>query len=251
MITSMPFKGAVGTAAVVLLLSASGEAAARGSCTIANSNAATRTDVDAALASFGPRVLAVGRVDAVSRVAGVKVLGIRIVPSAGENFQVGDYAVVVDWSRRTDRERVLEIRPLSSRYIPGVSEVFLKSKWSTNDVLRGQAKAGGVSIDYTRFALSIARKPTTPESTFVVRGTQPQPSGVLLSSCVSVLRDGSMGTGRVDGSMGTGRMDGSLGTGRTDGSLGTGKTDGSLGTGRLDGSLGTGRTEGSLGTGAH
>ena len=178
----------------MLLLSASGEAAARGSCTIANSNAATRTDVDAALASFGPRVLAVGRVDAVSRVSGVKVLGIRIVPSAGENFQVGDYAVVVDWSRRADRERVLEIRPLSSRYVPGVSEVFLKSKWSTNDVLRGQARAGGVSIDYTRFALSIARKPTTPESTFVVRGTQPQPSGVLLSSCVSVLRDGSMGT---------------------------------------------------------
>ena len=157
-----------------------------------------------------------------------KYLGLRIVPSAGDNFQVGDYAVVVDWSRRVDRERVLEIRPLSSRYVPGVSEVFLKSKWSTNDALRGQAKAGGVSIDYSSFALSIARKPTTPESTFVVRGTQPQPNGVLLSRCVSILRDGSLGTGRTDGSLGTGRTDGSLGTGRTDGSLGTGRLTGRL-----------------------
>ena len=74
MMTSLPFKSAASAAAVLLLLSASGEAAARASCSIADSNAATRSDVDAALANFGARVLAVGRVDAVSRSNGVKVL---------------------------------------------------------------------------------------------------------------------------------------------------------------------------------
>src|SRR6187401_1436020 len=106
MMTSLPFKGAVSTAAVLLLLSTSGESAAQGSCSIASSDAVTRSEVDAALTNFGARVMAVGRVDAVSRVSGVKVLGIRIVPSAGESFQVGDYAVIVDWSRRLDRERI-------------------------------------------------------------------------------------------------------------------------------------------------
>src|SRR4026209_1056283 len=146
--TSLQFKSAASAAAVLVLLSASGEAAARASCSVTDSNTVMHGDVDAALATFGARVVAVGRVDAVSRASGVKILGIQVVPSNGDNFQVGDYAVVVDWSRRADRERVLEIRPLSNRYVPGVSEVFLKSKWSAKDVLRGQAKAGSVSIDY-------------------------------------------------------------------------------------------------------
>lgn len=241
--------GAIGAAVALLLCAASGEAAARGSCQAASSDVASRGELNTVLANYGARVVAIGRVDAVSAGNGIRVLGIRVTPSAGDRYQIGDYAAILDWTRSGAKERLLEVRPLIGRYVPGVSEVFLKSKLTTNDPLRGLAKLGTVNVDYSSFALAIGSRAAAKGIVLAVRGTQPQPNGVILSNCASLHRDGSLGTGRVDGSLGTGKTDGSLGTGRADGSLGTGRTDGSLGTGRTDGSLGTGKTDGSLGTG--
>jgi hypothetical protein len=246
-----------GAVVALLMVSGSGSAFARGSCQIAALDQSSGAEVNAVLAGFGAKVVAIGRIDAVSRDRGVQVLGMRVMPAALESYQVGDYAAVIDWSRRGAKERILEVRPLESRYIPGVSEIYLKSKLTNVDALQGQARLGVVTVDFSNLALT-ERSPASSGSIMVVRGTQPQPKGLVLGRCVSVARDGSLGTGRTDGSLGTGRADGSLGTGRaegslgtgrTDGSLGTGKTQGSLGTGRLSGSLGTGRTDGSLGTG--
>ncbi len=248
MATTWRSKGAAGVAATLLLVSISGEAAARGSCLITQSAASSHSEVNSALASFGGRVVAVGRVDAVSRQQGVDVLGIRVMPGAYDNFQVGDYAVVLDWTMKGSTDRILEVRPLSSRYVPGVSEVFLKSKMSSNDSLRAHVGLGSIRVDYSNAAFSVERN-AKAGSTLAIKGTQPLPNGVVLSSCVSILRDRSLGTGRAEGSLGTGKQDGSLGTGRAEGSLGTGRTDGSLGTGWADGSLGTGKVDGSLGTG--
>ena len=111
-------KGAAGAAVTLFLVTMSGEATARGSCLIAQNEAASRSELNSTLASFGGRVVAVGRVDAVSQRFGVDVLGVRLLPSAYDTFQVGDYAAVIDWSRKGSANRVFEVRPLASRYVP-------------------------------------------------------------------------------------------------------------------------------------
>src|SRR5688572_20228183 len=197
-------------------------------------------------AIVGQRVIAVGRVDFVSQARGIGVLGYVVRPSADETFQVGDYAAVIDWSSRIDRQ-VLEVRPLAARYVPGASEVFLQARLK-KPLSSAQVRVGGVNVDVSRHMLVFERQNIALGSVMAVRGVQPSPGGVVLGGCISAL-DGSMGTGRLNGSMGTGRTEGSMGTGRTEGSMGTGRTEGSMGTGRTEGSMGTGRTEGSMGTG--
>src|SRR5262245_45800207 len=155
MTATLRSKSAIGAAVALLLCVASGEAAARGSCQVANADAAARGELGGVLASYGARVVAIGRVDAVSLGHGVQVLGLRVTPSAGDRYQIGDYAVVLDWTRFGAKERVLEVRPLNGRYVPGVSEVFLKSRLTSNDSLRGLARIGGVSVDYSNFALAL------------------------------------------------------------------------------------------------
>jgi len=232
--------GAIG----ILLGAASLEAVAGTSC-----YSPTSDEVSFALSSYGSHVVAVGRVDSVDRDSGIQVLGLRVTPSAGDYFQVGDYAIVIDWARRGSKYQLLEVRRLNGRYIPGVSEVYLKAKLSSHDALQGRATFGSVKVDYSVAAAPLGHRGVRTDQVWEVRGTQPQPNGIILSSCAAVRLDGSLGTGRTEGSLGTGRTEGSLGTGRTEGSLGTGRITGSLGTGRTEGSLGTGRTEGSLGTG--
>jgi hypothetical protein len=206
-----------------------------------------RAEVASLEANLGARVVAVGRVDSVSSSDGVSVLGLGVRPSVGDRFQVGDYAAVVDWSDKSDQQ-ILEVRSLDTRYVPGVSEVFVRSLLKAHDASHAKLRIGEVDVDYSLQVLTIADRQLSSKTTLAVRGIQPSPGGVILSRCVSVI-DGSMGTGRAEGSMGTGRTDGSMGTGRTDGSMGTVRTDGSMGTGRAEGSMGTGRAEGSMGTG--
>ena len=191
-------KGAASAAATLLLVAVSGEASARGSCLIAQNAAASSSEVSSALASFGGRVVAVGRVDAVSRQLGVDVLGVRVMPSAYDNFQVGDYASVIDWSKKGSTDRVLEVRPLSGRYVPGASEVFLRSRISGSDALRAHVRIGAIRVDYSNATVSVD-KDARGVSTLAIRGIQPQPRGVVLSSCIALLRDGSLGTGRAEG----------------------------------------------------
>ena len=248
MITMWRSKIPASAAAIVLIL-ASSDSVAGGSCLNNMAAGLPQSEVNSALANFGARVIAVGRVDAVAPEFGVEVLGIRVAQSALDSFQIGDYALVIDWSKPGTVERLLEVRPLSSRYVPGLSEVFLRSKVIGNDVLHARVRLGEIGVDYSNSVFLMDRSGAVTGSTMAIRGIQPQPSGIVLGSCISILRDGSLGTGKPGGSLGTGWMDGSLGTGRPEGSLGTGKPDGSLGTGRADGSLGTGRPEGSLGTG--
>jgi hypothetical protein len=257
--TSLRSKSVVGIAVANLLLAAS-NAGAQSICAGSVADHGLQKEVNTALSAFGSRLIAVGRVDAVSNEYGIEVLGYRAQPSSGEDFQVGDYAAVIDWSRQGARDRVLEVRLLASRYVPGASEIFVKSKISSADLLRGQVRLGQLVVDYSTTLSTSNVLPAAQGSLLAVRGTQPGPNGMILGACMSapldeliaVRRgrpDGSLGTGRPDGSLGTGRPDGSLGTGKPDGSLGTGKPDGSLGTGRPDGSLGTGKPDGSLGTG--
>ena len=207
-------------------------------------------------AKIGAPVVAVGRVDSISSNRGVAVLGFVARPSADDQVEVGDYVAVLDWSAHTGK-RSLEVRPLPFRYVPGVSHVFLKATAKANDPSLAIARVGSVLVDYSRQILEVGSANVERGAIVSVSGVQPNPGGVILGSCISVLNgsmgtgrvDGSMGTGRTDGSMGTGKLNGSMGTGRVDGSMGTGRTDGSMGTGRVDGSMGTGRTDGSMGTG--
>src|SRR5688572_14467802 len=236
-------------------LVAAGVAAAIAVCVPVNASAGAncafndrqlKREIASLEASLGQRVIAVGRVDFVSKARGIGVLGYVVRPSADETFQVGDYAAVIDWSRQVDKQ-VLEVRPLAARYVPGASEVFLQARLKKS-LSNAQVKVGGVNVDVSRHLIALEDQNVAPGSVMAVRGVQPSPGGVVLSGCVSAL-DGSMGTGRTKGSMGTGRTDGSMGTGRTNGSMGTGRIEGSMGTGRTEGSMGTGRTEGSMGTG--
>ncbi|MCM3871416.1 MAG: hypothetical protein ND895_12085, partial [Pyrinomonadaceae bacterium] len=192
---------------------------------------------------------------------GVEVLGQFVQPTAGDSYEVGDYAAVIDWSTKASKSRILEVRPIASRYVPGASEVYLRSAVQASNTSRARLRAGNVDVDYSAASPGFDSAVSMLGTVVSIRGTQPAPRGVVLGRCMSVARDlvssrektkadGSLGTGRPDGSLGTGSPDGSLGTGSPDGSLGTGSPDGSLGTGSPDGSLGTGSPDGSLGTGS-
>jgi len=246
--------------AAVLFLLTSGSVQGQETCAIPNASTSSQGEVGLALARFGSRLVAVGRVDAATPDGEIEVLGQRVQAISGESFQIGDYAAIVDWSRNGSREQLLEAHALATRYVPGASEVYLRSKVAAADTLRGRVKLGSVYVDYTTTSLAIRPTAGLRDSVVEIRGTQPSPRGTVLGICATATlettvasrrgrSEGSLGTGRPDGSLGTGRPDGSLGTGRPDGSLGTGRPDGSLGTGRPDGSLGTGSPDGSLGTG--
>jgi len=110
---------------------------------------ASRSEVDRANVDFGARRLAVGRVDSASASRGVEILGRFVQATSGESYQVGDYAAVVDWSAKDSNEQILEIRPMASRYVPGASEVYLRSTVQAADVSRGQMRAGEVDVDFS------------------------------------------------------------------------------------------------------
>ena len=235
-LASLRSVGVVSIAAANLMI-ISGDANAQSICAGSVADHGLRNEVSIALSTFGSRLVAVGRVDAVSDEYGVEVLGYRTQPLSGDGFQVGDYAAVVDWSARGASERILEVRPLGSRYVPGASEIFVKSAISKTDFLRGHVRLGQVVVDYSTSIFALKGLPTAKGSMLAVRGTQPGPNGVVLGNCISAPLDELIAARRA-------RPDGSLGTGKADGSLGTGKADGSLGTGRPQGSLGTGRAAG-------
>ena len=111
-------------------------------CSSGRVELASRSAVGRAFAEFGSRLLAVGRIDSVSAKRGVEILGRFVQPTAGESYQVGDYAAVVDWSMKGSKERILEVRPIWSRYVPGASEVYLRSAVQAADMSRGQLRAG-------------------------------------------------------------------------------------------------------------
>ncbi len=230
--------------ATVFAICASSSASASNSCAI--NDLQLRREIASLEASVGQRVIAVGRVDSVSKARGIGVLGFVVRPSAGDVFQVGDYAAVVDWSRHIDKQ-VLEVRPLVARYVPGASEVFLKARLKKS-LSNAQVQVGSVNVDVSRHVRALENKKVLLGATIAVRGTQPNPGGVVLGGCISAA-NGSMGTGKLNGSMGTGKPDGSMGTGKLNGSMGTGKLNGSMGTGKLNGSMGTGKLNGSMGTG--
>jgi hypothetical protein len=232
-------------------LGISNAANAQSACIGRSPDLSARNEVNVALQVFGSRLVAVGRVDATGATFGVDVLGFQVQPSAGDAFQVGDYAAVVDWSANGAKDRLLEVRPLASRYVPGASEIYLKGFVAAANNLRGQVQLGTVVVDHTASILPTSSAVNRKGILLAIRGTQPAPQGVVLGACVSVASaEDSLETSRADGSLGTGKPEGSLGTGRPDGSMGTGRPDGSLGTGRPDGSLGTGKPDGSLGTGS-
>jgi hypothetical protein len=221
-----------GFAAMLILLASTG-AHGQESCQVASTNLSAPGEVDVALAAFGARLVAVGRVDAVSSTGAVEILGLIVQSVAGESFQVGDYAAVIDWSRRGSRDRTLEVRALASRYVPGASEVYLKSKVAVADPARGRVTLGKVGVDYTATSMIVRPSVGLRNSVVAVRGIQPSPRGTILGSCATATFEAAPRArgGRADGSLGTGSPDGSLGTGSPDGSLGTGSPDGSLGTG--------------------
>ena len=227
--------------AISLATLVASDAQAQGACGSRHVDLSSRSEVGRAYAEFGSRLLAVGRVDSVSARRGVEILGRFAQPAAGESYQVGDYAAVVDWSTKDSKAKVPEVRPIASRYVPGASKVYLKAAVQIADVSRGQLRAGAVGVDSSAALLANDSASSLLGQMISVSGTQPEPRGVVLGNCVSLARNlaHSRDRNRPDGSLGTGSPDGSLGTGRPDGSLGTGKPDVSLGTGKPDGSLGS------------
>ena len=189
-------------------------AQSQSACSTIQADERSRIEVERALAEFGSRIVAIGRVDSVTSRHGVEILGLIAHPIDGESFQVGDYGAIVDWSRQGAADHVFEVRPIAYRYVAGTSEVLLRASVASLDTSRGRFRVGDVDVDYTASNVGLAGSGPTEGTVLLIRGTQPGQRGVVLGSCVTAAKDGSLGTGRPDGSLGTGRPDGSLGTGR-------------------------------------
>ncbi len=149
---------------------------------------ASQGEVGRTLSEFGSRLVAVGRVDSVTAKRGVEVLGQFVQPAAGDSYQAGDYAAVIDWTTKNSVGRILEVRPIASRYVPGASEIYLKSAVKSADTSHGQLRAGKVVVDYLASSIGVDFASTLQGSVISVFGTQPGPRGVVLGNCVALAR---------------------------------------------------------------
>ena len=204
------------------------------------------------------RLLAIGRIDALSKSRfTVSVLGQRfliLASRSNEKFMAGaelGEPVALFGEISGGRYLVDAAMRLNGQYIQGVSKVYLQGRVTGVDNRVGLVAVGSAQFDTSALTIRSAADSFRKGSLAAVVGTQPQLGGRVLVASIrkADFLQASVGTGRPDASVGTGRPDASLGTGRIDASLGTGRIDASVGTGRPDASLGTGRTNASVGTG--
>jgi hypothetical protein len=219
---------------------------------------ARHSDIQTIERAASGSLLAIGRVDRVSRsVFAVSVLGqkfILLAGSANERFmsdvKIGQPVALFGEISR-GRYFVDAALRLDGQYVPGASKVYLRGSISSIDKRIGELSVGLAQLDTSGLvSRSIADRFAKGAMTAVL-GTQPQVGGRVLVESIrkAAAPDASLGTGRLDASVGTGRPDASVGTGRIDASVGTGRLDASVGTGRPDASVGTGRLDASVGTG--
>jgi hypothetical protein len=203
----------------------------------------------------GGRLLAVGRVDAVSPdqsqiYALGQVFQVLANPPAQtllHRIEPGDPVALLG-ELTVDGYFVESGLRLAGQYVAGASLVYLRGVVSNSNEPSGQILVGELSVSITGGRIGAAGfSPGTNEVIEIV-GTQPALGGLVLVESISST-NASVGTGKTDASVGTGKTDASVGTGKTDASVGTGKTDASVGTGKTDASVGTGKTVASVGTG--
>ncbi len=244
-------KIALAVAAAIVLVGGSSAFGARSPLATNSIAVARNADIRAVEGAANGRLLAIGRVDRVSRSTfTISVLGQKfalLAGSANERFmssaKVGQpVALFGDISR--GRYLVDAALRLDGQYVQGASKIYLRGSISSIDARMGFISIGSAQLDTSSLASRSVADRFTKGALAAVLGTQPQIGGRIL---VESIRKAAA----VDASVGTGRTDASVGTGRTDASVGTGRTDASVGTGRPDASVGTGRTDASRGHGPY
>jgi hypothetical protein len=243
--------GMIGAAVIVLLAagSALGARPVGSTDVIAVPNLATVRQVERVA---NGRLLAIGRVDRLSRQKlTVSLLGQeflllatrenrRFVSEVSIGRPVALFGEISGGSYLVDAAMRLD-----GQYVQGASKVYLKGRVHSNNRGIGALALGqSVTLDTSALISRGVADRLSKGSVASVIGTQPTIGGRVL---VEAIRKDSVAS--IDASLGTGRSDASLGTGRSEASLGTGRSEASLGTGRSEASLGTGRSDASLGTG--
>ena len=223
---------ALAAAAAVVLVVAGSAYGARPPLSQEGAAVASASDVVTIERAANGRLLAVGRLDSVSRSRfAVSVLGQKFYLMAGSGnrqfiaqARIGQ-PVALFGDLNAGKYFVDAVLPLEGQYIQGASKVYLRGSIRSVDRNIGVLSIGGAQLDTTSLVSRKAVDRIAKGAIAAVIGTQPSIGGKVLVE--SIRRIGS-----VDASLGTGRTDASLGTGKTDASLGTGRTDASLGTGK-------------------
>ncbi len=248
---------ALAVAAAIVLVSAGSAFGARSPEAVNSTAVARSADVLAVERAASGRLLAIGRIDRLSRSSSsVSVLGQRFVlltGSANARFLSGarvGQPVALFGEFSNGRYLVDAAMRLDGQYVQGASKIYLRGPIASIDKRVGLLTIGSAKFDTSTLASRSIADRFAKGAMAAVVGTQPQVNGrILVESIRKAATDASVGTGRSNASVGTGRPDASVGTGRPDASVGTGRPDASVGTGRVNASVGTGRPDASVGTG--
>ena len=246
------------TAAALVLVGASSAFGARSPMSSTATAVADSSDVLAIERAANGRLLAIGRLDKISRANySVSVLNqsfVLLASSGNTKFiasaKVG-HAVALFGQLNRGKYFVDAALSLDGQYVQGASKVYLRGPVRSVDAKLGSISVGAAHF-YTAMMSSRFLTDRVGKGAIIMAvGTQPVLGGQVLVERIRKAGavDASLGTGRANASLGTGRSEASLGTGRSEASLGTGRTNASLGTGRTNASLGTGKPDASLGTG--
>jgi hypothetical protein len=216
------------------------------------------SDVSAIERAANGRLLAIGRLDQISRAESrVSVLGQNfelVVGAANSRFvdQAEIGAPVALFGELIDGNYVVEAAiVLEGQYVQGASKVYLRGQLGSMNRRTGAGAIGGLRLDASSLMFDSAGASLKKGSTAAVVGTQPVVAGVILvERLVRARPDASVGTGSPDASVGTGSPEASVGTGSPDASVGTGSPEASVGTGSPEASVGTGSPDASVGTGS-
>ena len=93
-------------------------------------------------------------------------------------MRVGDFVTVEGSVIASGWLYADKITVSADRYVPGSTEVFVSGMLSSINLLKGTARMGGLTIDYTA-SLGSSTAPTGLMWSF--RGTQPGMQGVMIS----------------------------------------------------------------------
>ena len=254
-------KFALTVAGAIILIGGSSAFGARPPMPLNATAVANATDVLEIEHASNGRLLAIGRLDRISRSSfSVSMLGQNFVLLGGAaNYrfiaraQVGQ-PVALFGDLNGKNFLVDAAMSLDGQYVQGASKVYLRGPIGSRNQELGVISIGSAVLDTSSFASRAGIDGLGKGSIAVAIGIQPSVGGKVLVESLrksnrAIRLDASVGTGRVNASVGTGRPDASVGTGRPDASVGTGRPDASLGTGRVNASVGTGRPDASVGTG--
>ena len=134
------------------------------------------------------------KVSSVTEIDGIEGISGRLGQSFLQSLELGDHALVVGQVDASGQLVATKLRRLSTRYVPGASQVFARGKISKVDWANGSLNIGEMEVHISGIA-DLSALDIRPAVEIELVGIQPQPSGIVLALALVVVTDSATSDG--------------------------------------------------------